>query len=170
MDSENGPESSYVTYTIAAGGHSSDKSGLKFVKTSEMKFVVKFDSSAIYQTVDSLNQYDINKLYGFSEGSNNQYNSARIGWSWYNNALHLYGYVYNKGVRSYQKITSVDIGQEHMCSIKVSEFSYIFTVNGISVTLGRDLSTSTARRYQQYPYFGGNEVAPHKITIQIKHL
>jgi hypothetical protein len=56
------------------------------------------------------NQYDINKLWGFSEGINNQYNSARIGWSWNNDALRLYGYVYAKGVRHYAGDHIVSIG------------------------------------------------------------
>jgi len=57
-----------------------------------MKFLVKFDSSAIYQTEFSENQYAVNKLWGFSEGTDNHYNSARIGCSWTNYALHLYGW------------------------------------------------------------------------------
>jgi hypothetical protein len=160
----------YTTYLIPAGSHYSTNSSLKSIKTSEMKFVVKFDSSAIYTCIDPLNQADINKLYGFSEGFSNQYNSARIGWNWYGGKLNLYGYVYNKGVRSFAKITSVSIGAEHNCSIKVLGASYIFTVNGVSITLGRALKTTTASGYRQYPYFGGDEVAPHNVTILIRNL
>ena len=160
----------FTSYTIQAGNHSCDQSTLKSVKTSEMKFVALFDQSAIYTSVIPGNQYDIHKLYGFSEGFNNQYNSARIGWNWYNEALHLHAYVYNKGVRMYQEIKTVAIGAEIQCSIKVSGSSYIFTVDGTQVTMSRGLSTSSASGYQQYPYFGGDEVAPHKITIKIKNL
>jgi hypothetical protein len=160
----------YTTYLIPAGSHYANNSTLKSVKTSEMKFAVKFDSSAIYTTIAPINQSDINKLYGFSEGFNNQYNSARIGWNWYLGKLNLYAYVYKKGVRTFKKITSVAIGAEHNCSIRVSGTNYIFTVNGISITLGRALKTSTASGYQQYPYFGGDEVAPHNITILIRNL
>jgi hypothetical protein len=160
----------YTTYLIPAGSHYVNNSTLKSVKTSEMKFAVKFDSSAIYTTLAPINQSDINKLYGFSEGFNNQYNSARIGWNWYLGKLNLYAYVYNKGVRTFRKITSVAIGAEHNCSIKVWGTNYIFTVNGISITLGRALKTVTASGFQQYPYFGGDEVAPHNITILIRNL
>lgn len=160
----------YVLYTIAQGAHYADLSGLKSIKLSEMKFGVRFDSSAVYTTIDPHNQSDINKLYGFSEGLNNQYNSARIGWNWYNNKLNLYAYVYKKGVRSFKKITSVAIGAEHTCSIKVSGTNYIFTVNGVSITLSRANKTSTASGFRQYPYFGGDETAPHEITIRIKDL
>lgn len=164
------PTSTFTTYTIQQGAHYCDQSSLKSVKTSEMKFAVVFDASAIYTSLDPVNQYDINKLYGFSEGLSNQYNSARIGWNWYDNALHLHAYVYNKGARLYQEIKTVAIGAEIQCSIKVSGSNYIFTADGVQVTLSRGVSASTASGYQQYPYFGGDEVAPHKITIKIKDL
>jgi len=162
--------SQYSTFTIQQGQHYCDQNGIKSVRTSEMKFMVKFDNSAIYQTVIPENQYDINKLWGFTEGINNQYNSARIGWSWNNDALRLYGYVYANGIRHSQEITPVSIGAEITCSIKLAGSTYLFTVNGVAVSLPRGLSTSQASGYQQYPYFGGDEVAPHLITILIKSL
>ncbi len=161
---------SYTNFTIRQGQHYCDQNTLKSVRTSEMKFMAKFDNSAIYQTVVPENQYDINKLWGFSEGINNQYNSARIGWSWNNDALRLYGYVYTKGVRHMQEITSVSIGAEITCAIKLAGNTYLFTVNGVSISLPRGLSTTQASGYQQYPYFGGDETAPHLITIMIKSL
>jgi len=161
---------SYSNFTIREGQHYCDQNSVKSVRTSEMKFMVKFDNSAIYQTVIPENQYDINKLWGFTEGINNQYNSARIGWSWNNDALRLYGYVYANGVRHYQEITPVAIGTDITCSIKLSGNTYLFTVNGISVSLPRGPSATQASGYQQYPYFGGDETAPHLITIMIRSL
>ena len=57
-----------------------------------MNFIAKFDNTAIYPAVitDYNHAYDMNKLYGFSEGFNNQYNSARIGWRWLNGELQLF--------------------------------------------------------------------------------
>jgi len=161
---------SYNNFTIRQGQHYCDQNGLKSVRTSEMRFIVKFDKSAIYQTVVPENQYDINKLWGFTEGINNQYNSARIGWSWNNNALRLYGYVHANGIRHFQEITSVTIGSDIPCSIKPAGSTYLFTVNGVSVSLPRGPSTAQANGYQQYPYFGGDETAPHLITIMVKSL
>lgn len=164
------PVTQYSTFTIRQGQHYCDQNSFKSIRTSEMKFMAKFDNSAIYQSVIPENQYDINKLWGFSEGINNATNSARIGWSWNDGALRLYAYVYANSIRYSQEITPVTIGAEITCSIKVVGSTYLFTVNGISVSLPRGLSTSQASGYQQYPYFGGNEVAPHLITIQIKSL
>jgi len=160
----------FTTYLIRTGQHYCDQSTLKSVKTSEMKFVAIFDSSAIYQSINPINQLDINKLYGFSEGINNQYNSARIGWRWSDGALRLFGYVYKLGVRYSQEITSVPFNTDITCSIKLSGSNYIITAKGISITMPRGLSTSSASGYQQYPYFGGDEVAPHNIYIKIKNI
>jgi hypothetical protein len=161
---------SYSRFTIRKGQHYCDQNSLKSVKTAEMKFMVKFDNSAIYQTAIPENQYDINKLWGFTEGINNQYNSARIGWSWNQDALRLYGYVHANGVRHYQEITTVAVGTDITCSIKLAGKTYLFTVNGVSIRLPRGLSTEQASGFQQYPYFGGDETAPHLITIMIKSL
>jgi hypothetical protein len=160
----------YSTFTIQKGAHYCDQNPVKPITTSEMKFMVKFDSSAIYQTELPENQYAVNKLWGFSEGTDNHYNSARIGWSWTDNALRLYGYAYINGKLNYQEITSVTIGTEISCSIKLVPEAYLFGVNGLSVSLPRGTSGSQASGYQQYPYFGGNETAPHLITILIKSL
>jgi hypothetical protein len=162
--------SSYTNFIIRQGQHYCDQNSIKSIRTAEMKFMVKFDNSAIYQTVAPENQYDINKLWGFTEGINNQYNSARIGWSWNQDALRLYGYVYTNGIRHYQEITTVLIGTDITCSIKLAGNTYLFTVNGVSISLPRGPSSLQASGYQQYPYFGGDETAPHLVTIMIKSL
>lgn len=160
----------YTKYTIRKGEHYCDQNTVKMIKVSQMNFMVKFDNTAMYQTIDPVNQYDINKLYGFSEGNNHQYNSARIGWAWNDGALRLYAYAYNNGIRQSQEITTVAIGSEISCSISLSGYNYIFTVNGVSVTLPRASSTSSTSGYQLYPYFGGDEVAPNDINIWIKNI
>ena len=157
----------YTTYNIWKGQHYSDKRPLKSVSTTEMKFFAQFDQSAIYQTTIPVNQYDINKLWGFSEGLNNQYNSARMGWGYSNGAIRLYGYVYSKGVRYSKEIATVLPGQEISCSIKISGSTYVISANGISVILPRGTTAANASGFQQYPYFGGDEVAPHDISIAI---
>jgi len=158
----------YTTYVIRQGQHYCDQSTIKSVSTAEMKFVARFDSTAIYQTISLVNQYDINKLYGFSEGIDNQYNSARFGWRWSDGALRLFGYVYKSGVRNSLEIGNFNLNSDIICSIKLNGSNYTFTANGLSISLPRGLSTLTARGYQQYPYFGGDETAPHTINIKIR--
>jgi hypothetical protein len=158
----------FVTYNIFPGNHSSDKSSIQKINLSAQHFSVIFDSSAIYTTQDPQNQGDINKLYGFTEGYDPHYNSARIGWAFYKNQLRLYGYVYNDKKRISEEISTVKIGETIKCSIKVEEGNYVFTVNGHSLKLPRTAKTAQADGYQLYPYFGGDETAPHHIRIRIK--
>lgn len=159
----------YTTYLIRKGNNFCDQSTTRYLTVNgEMKFTARFNQSAIYTTIDPVNQYDINKLWGFSEGFNNQYNSARIGWAYNNGALRLYGYVYAKGVRYSKEIGIVTIGSEIPCSIKLSGSSYLLTANGVTVTLPRGVTSTKASGLQQYPYFGGDERAPQDIRIEIK--
>jgi hypothetical protein len=159
----------FIRYTIPKGKHYSDLSAYKAVEISEMKFIVRFDSSAIYTSQSAENQYDINKLYGFSDNNmdHHQY-SARIGWRWSDGALRLFAYIYNAGAIQSTEITPVPIGTDIACSIKATSTEYIFTVNGIIEKLPRLSTTPKAKGYQLYPYFGGDEAAPHAIKIWVK--
>jgi len=161
----------FTKFTIKKGQHFAEGNAYKAVELSEMKFVVKFDSTAIYRTAASENQYDINKLYGFSDNNadHHQY-SARFGWRWSNNALRLFAYIYNNGSVLSKELKAISIGTEVTCSIMVTSTSYIFTVDGISQGLPRLASTPKAKGYQLYPYFGGDEPAPHDVNVYIKSL
>ncbi len=169
--------STFKKYTIQEGAHYCDQNAVSRVSGTSMNFIAKFDSTAIYPAVitDYNHAYDVNKLYGFSEGISNQYNSARIGWRWLNGELQLFAYVYVKGTLlrdpiSYDPpyIKSVQIGSEINCSITISGASYIFTVDGVVVQTARGTTASKYSGYQQYPYFGGTLTAPHLINIYIK--
>jgi hypothetical protein len=158
----------FIKYTIKSGQHYADNNVYKKISTGEMKFVVKFDSSVIYQSGTEENQYDINKLYGFSDNNSmhHQY-SARIGWRWSDGQLRLFAYVYNNGIVSSKELSAVNIGSEISCSIKAAAGEYIFMVNDVQVKLLRESTTALAEGYQLYPYFGGDETAPHDVFIWI---
>ena len=159
----------FIQYTIKQGQQYCDQSTYRPVDITEMKFVVRFDSSAIYQTTAAENQFDINKLYGFSDnGTDHHQYSARMGWRWSDNALRLFAYVYNAGVVSSKEISTITIGREVNCSIKIREGQYLFTVNDHTEQMPRSASTQKGTGYQLFPYFGGNEAAPHEIRIWIK--
>ncbi len=161
----------FVHYLIRAGQHYSDQNPFRAVSYSDLKFIVKFDSSAIYQTVSPANQYDINKLYGFSDNNTaHHFFSARVGWRWSDGALRLFGYVYNNGIVIAKELGDISIGDEHSYSVKVTTTEYVFTLNGMSKSIQRTSTTTQAAGYQLYPYFGGDEPAPHDITIRIKEL
>lgn len=165
------PSGKFVHYTIASGNHYSDKSSMATGEFTGISFVARFDSSAVYKTEQPGNQHDINKLYGFSDNnSSHQQYSARIGWRWSDGALRLFAYVYNEGRQTNKEITTVRIGSDINCSIRIDRDQYIFTVDGSTVTMPRTSQGETAKGYRLYPYFGGDETAPHDIHIWIKEL
>ena len=161
----------FTRYTITKGAHYATNNVYQPLETSELKFIVKFDSTAIYTSLTQGNQYDINKLYGFSDNNMKHHSySARFGWSWNHEALRLYGYVYNNGVVASKELAVIPIGKEVSCSIKVTNHTYEFFINDVRKgTLDRYATTSKAVGYRLYPYFGGDETAPHNVDIWIKN-
>jgi hypothetical protein len=171
LTQNNSKNGELIKYIIRKGQHYADQNGLQAVQYDELKFTVTFDSTSIYQASDSPNQEDINKLYGFSDNdAAHQQFSARLGWNWARSALRLYAYVYNNGERISQELCSIQIGTQYNCSIKVQNASYIFSVNNTSVAISRSSTTPKGSGYRLYPYFGGDETAPHDINIWIKEL
>lgn len=159
----------FKVYTIPKGKQNSNNS-LTLFTHDELKFLAKFDHTAIYTTQDTINQLDVNKLYGFSDcASPHHRNSARFGWRWYKNFLEVFAYSYTNGVRSSKFMTVVNLEQEYEYMIKLEDDVYIFYVNGVTVTLPRGCSAGGVK-YYLFPYFGGDEKAPHEISIRIKEL
>ena len=161
----------FTEYIIPAGAQYSNNEGTVAVKTTEYKFEVYFDSSAIY-TLPAADQHDINKLSGFADNAaiHLQY-SARFGWRWSDTRLRLFGFVHNAGVIQEKEIGAIEIGRIYSCSIKVNGNTYVFNVDGLgSVTLPRAATTAAAEGYRLYPYFGGNNTAPHEIRLWLKYL
>lgn len=156
-------------YIITKGGHSSNN-GFKKLSTNLMRFEVQFDSTAIYQTVNPANQADINKLYGLSDcNSDHHTNSARFGWRWYNNRLEIHAYTYVNKQRASEYITSVEMGKQNVFELRLEDNQYVFLLNDVRVVMPRGC-TGSGEGYLLYPYFGGDEVAPHDITIRIRDL
>lgn len=171
IDKKDPAVNSYVDYRIRKGEHYCDSNKLALVEYSELKFAAKFDSTAIYTTAAAYNQYDINKLYGFSDNNAaHQDYSARFGWRWSDHALRIFSYVYNSGVRLSKELATVQIGEENNYSIKVESGYYVFSVGSTTDTVGRASKGGKASGYKLYPYFGGDETAPHEIHIFIKDL
>ena len=165
------PQQEFIKYTIRKGQQYSDQNAFVATEYQELKFIVKFDASAIYQTSNPANQYDINKMYGFSDNNaNHQDYSARFGWNWSKDSLRLFAYIYNESVRTSKEIGTVLLDTENNCSIKVNDSIYIFKLNDKIIEMPRASKTSTAKGYKLYPYFGGDETAPHDIAIWLKEL
>mgnify|MGYP001439792087 CR=1 FL=1 len=160
-------ENGFKKYVIKKGNH---VSGYRWNTTYENKFNIEviFDESAKYTTVDPVNQYDVNKLWGVSDcGNNHSDNSIRFGWRWLNDSLEILWYRRVAGQFDFEKITTVNLHETNRMHLSINKNSYELRVNGVIKTVSRPCSQDF-KRYKLYPYFGGDERAPHNITIRIK--
>lgn len=139
--------------------------------SNRLEYIVKFDSSCIYE-LNNEDQYDVNKLFGFSSG-NHKTNSARFGWNWDGRHLHIYSYCYINKKRDISYICSVKLETEYKFIIIDRKTDYLFTIinlenNSVYQKTIKKLPTPLPG-YQLWPYFGGNCKAPHDIKISLKN-
>lgn len=164
------PRESWEIYGLPQGEHYNDLRRFAIFTGDELRFNFKFDSTAIYQTSDPRNQADWNKLMGFSDcGSLHQTNSIRLVWRWYQGELQIGEYRYQEGEREFSTLTSVDLGRANTASIQAADGEYRIRVNEQKVTRPRYCDSRTPS-YWLFPYFGGDESAPHIVNISVKHL
>jgi len=159
-----------VEYLIPKGAHYATQNAYVSTHLKELRFSAKFDSSCIYTTSKSSNTDDVNKLFGFSDcNTAHHLNSARFGWRWTGQSLEILAYCYADGEREIKSMGSIQIGKDAEMSIKVTSSTYIFKLGESVVTMKRHCDSEFAEGYQLYPYFGGDEVAPHDIRIWIRY-
>jgi hypothetical protein len=171
VDEKTPVESEYVEYVIPKGQHYAAGNNFRVLEKKSLAFKVRFDSSCIYKLSNASNAGDINKLYGFSDcGANHQVNSARFGWVWNGSVIELYAYCYGESKRSSKLLGTVGIGREIELGLAVESGKYVFMVNGFNEYIQRSCNDDTSESYQLFPYFGGDEVAPHDVRIFIKDL
>ena len=99
-------------------------------------------------------------------------NSIRFGWRYSaeKDKVEVFGYQYQDGVRHYEHMTDVQIGQTATYQISLEENEYMLSVNGEVLSMKRTHNKKLGVYYMLFPYFGGNERAPHDIKIYIKEL
>jgi len=157
-------------YTIPAGEHSSG-SFLNHPDNSKISFQFILDESAYYETEIPENQHDVNKIYGMSDfGVRHQKYSIRLGWRYIDNELQLCWLRHEEGRHSSGAIKAIEPDIIYNAAIDIKTFYYIITIDGDTTMVRRrpEGNWGLIRRYYLYPYFGGNEYAPHDITIKIK--
>ena len=168
---EEPPVSGYREYIIPKGGHFAAGNNYRLLDKKSIIFKARFDSSCIYKVSKAENRTDINKLYGFSDcGTNHQVNSARFGWLWNGAAIELYAYCYTNGERSSRLLGTVSINKEIKLGLDAETGKYVFTIGGKKEVMKRTCTDDSSMVYQLFPYFGGDEAAPHDVRIFIKDL
>jgi len=166
-----GQHDSFKVYTIRAGNNYMDLNSYPVFSDSILAFVAKFDSSCIYSTSDPANQPDINKLYGTADCSSHHHkNSARFGWNWLGDGIHIFAYVYSDSIRTYRELGTTGLDMPVTCRLRAYPGFYEFELNGRKDTMQRHCSDNLMNGYRLYPYFGGDEPAPHDIRIMIRDL
>lgn len=164
-----------MEYEIKKGKHRS--SGLKFGLTnkSHFKWKANFSFDCNYN-LGNEDQYDINKLCGVSTGWHHHKDSIRFGWTSdpkNKNIINIFAYQYVEGKRHDEWICDVQVCEEVYFSISIyatKDLSFaIMTVNDESLYLNIN-KKPWSWKYKLFPYFGGNQVAPHNMYIELTEL
>lgn len=138
---------------------------------------VVFDETAAYNLPGTQDDNDVNKLFGFGyvNGGHHE-DSARFGWNYSEeiNRIILFAYCYVNGQRIIQSICSVSPHKKVRLLISISnDHKYFFSVHdgyenfrAIGI-LQVPFTHNKEWKYKLGCYFGGNNPAPHDITIKI---
>jgi len=164
-------EDPFERVTIPKGSHSAFQKA-QLLQSRTFKFVAVFDHTAIYESSSEENQHDANKLLGFSDcNSHHHQNSARFGWRWLDDKLEILAYSYANGERFIEPIIEVGLNEPHEYKIQIRKDHYEFSVDGVVLSkMERYQRCNVGVYYMLFPYFGGDDKAPHDITIQFQIL
>lgn len=145
---------------------------LGFSFQSTFKYKIKFNQNCIY-TLDGIDIWDINKLVGFSTSYSHHQQSCRVGWRCLDNEnIQLVTYCYDNGIRIPETIiTEVKPNDEFILTLKnsIKYWTFIFYQEGKKriVLIVPKKKGGWWFKYLLFPYFGGNQKSPHKMTIEI---
>lgn len=162
-------EDPYEQFIIPKGKHSQGID-LQFLQSNVLSFQAIFNETAIYESKIPENQWDINKLLGFADcNSHHHQHSARFGWRWLDDNLEIFAYCYADGERMSEMIGILDLNKPGDFRLELTDDAYVFTLNHFpAVTMPRKNTCDKGAYYMLWPYFGGDEVAPHDIDIRLK--
>lgn len=177
-------------YTIKAGKQVMENRVPGLFVGKSMRRRIKFNESAKYTSIDPVNQFDCNKIFGFTDGFLTKYdgkkkkyrfaNSARFGWDYRNDVLRLYAYVYVNGERHIKEMGPILLDKPYECCITPIGEEYVFTMKplkpdpteilGTALTMPRGARAKTVWGFYLFFFFGGNELAPHDFTVKMERL
>ena len=162
---------------IEAGEHepSPKRKVALLISPSEVSATVTFDSTCIYDLgVDDTD--DWNKVIGLGfVGSKDQslagqpphqVDGARVGWRWnkQRKCIDLGAYIYVEGKRIDFKVAETTINTPTKLTIKIDYDRKLYQVLGGKAV---PFTHSKTFAYNTGLYFGGNQVAPHRIRVKV---
>jgi len=163
-----------MIFTTKKGKHYSNNLLYKlfnfFNFSKKQEYIVRFTDTCAY-SLNEVDQTDVNKLFGFSNGFFHHKDSVRFGWNYLDDRIVLYAYIYQNGKKNSTYICRVELETENKLTIFVENDSYIFQVEKLKTGLKSKLKVYKNKKfvfgYNLWPYFGGNNVAPQDISIEM---
>jgi hypothetical protein len=133
-----------------------------------------FDASCLYN-INEHENYDINKLFGFSTTYNHQNQSARVGWRCLDGkTLEIVTYSYNNREFRGEKILGrVKPNEKFICTIEDIESHYVYRFEKDGYILSQMDEKKPDKvlfHYLLYPYWGGNTLCPHDMKLYLRKL
>ena len=166
-------------YIIEKGKHSAKGWNVGITLSKKIEFRCKFDSSCLYGDIGDGDNYDINKLFGFSTTWFHHKQSGRVGWRCIDGKhIEILTYSYNDGVRENKEsdiLGVVEPDELFFCTIEDTEKEYVYTFQkgfdtNVVTKWDKKQKDWFLFHYLLYPYFGGNKTAPHTMRIQLEKL
>ncbi|MDP1621361.1 MAG: hypothetical protein Q8M08_03390 [Bacteroidales bacterium] len=142
------------------------------INTLSLRFV--FRKECWWAPPRNQDDYDLNKLAGIGFGTNHHNNSVRLAWvpDFVNEGMiNLYGYTYDEKKED-PRATSVFIKSVHVQDtitgkIECKDNGYFITVNDVTVRMD-NINRDPNLCFKLFPYLGGNNTAPHDMTIELE--
>ena len=161
-------------YIINKGKHSAKGWNVGITLSKKVEFRVKFDASCLYGDLGDNDNYDINKLCGFSTTWFHHKQSGRVGWRCLDGkTIQLLTYSYNKSkteIKEHDILGTVEPDEIFFCSVEDTEKEYVYTFRK-GFEMEEVVKTDAKQKdwflfhYILFPYFGGNKKAPHKMNV-----
>ena len=164
-------------FLIKKGKHSAKGWNVGLTLSRKLSFRAKLNESCLYHFGD-VDDYDINKLFGFSTTWFHHRQSARVGWRVKGDKFEILTYSYNNGERENKEtdiLGVVEPGEMFFCTIEDTEKEYVYTFQkGFNENVVTKWDAKQKDwflfHYLLFPYFGGNKSAPHDMRILIEKL
>jgi hypothetical protein len=154
----------FNVYKIRGGEH---RSMNRVVTVGDrLSYQVIFDRSCLYE-FDDEDRYDINKLFGMSDGLTHSNNSCRFGWRSKGDSIEIMVYIKSEGKMVIESIGKVGVGDINEYELSIEGSVYRYRINTSIYVIDR-VSKYEGIRYHLFPYFGGNKVAPHDMIIKMR--
>lgn len=156
--------------TIRKGTHAPFRFPQLLIQPRILKYRFMFTDSCRYDIGEN-DQADVNKLFGIAYFPSHKITSVRVGWRWVNeigNGLILMAYGRMNGRFQFKPLGYAPLNQWINMEIMQGEGNHIINIQGMDPAIIAIPPQPVG--YLLRPYFGGNQTAPHDMTIHMERL